>query len=90
MNHIEQRTIDVAKYLILTKTTIRKAALAFGLAKSTVHYDLSHRLPLIDDELYNSVRQILNKNFQEKNIRGGMATKEFYLKQKLNKNGCKV
>lgn len=85
MKDIEQRTIEVAEYLLLNKTTIRKTAFAFGLAKSTVHYDLSKRLPLIDNELYDKVRQILNINFQQKNIRGGIATKKIYQKLKHEK-----
>ena len=78
MKELDLRTLQIAQYLVLNRSTIRKAATAFGLAKSTVHHDLNHRLPYIDDELFFKVRQILNINFKEKNIRGGEATKNMY------------
>ena len=84
MKDIEQRTLEVAEYIQVNKSTIRKTEKAFGLAKSTVHFDLLHRLPLIDLDLYHRVRQILDCNFEEKNIRGGNATKLLY---KNRKNG---
>lgn len=78
MKDIEKRTLRLAEYLIYNKSTIRKTAQHFGMAKSTVHIDLSKRLKKINYSLYIQVRQILNINFQEKYIRGGMATKNKY------------
>ena len=74
------RTKQLAIYIIQNQTTIRKTAKAFGLSKSTVHYDLSKRLPKINKSLYLQLQELLDKNFAEKNIRGGAATKQKYMK----------
>ena len=75
---IEKRACDLAVYLIETGATVRAAALHFGISKSTVHKDLSSRLPRIDPILYRQVRQILDLNKQERHIRGGLATRRKY------------
>ena len=76
---IEDRTSELAVYIIETGATIRAAAKHFGISKSTVHKDLSQRLPQYNKRLYNQVRQILDVNKAQRHIRGGMATKEKYL-----------
>ena len=35
--HIEARTVELAKYIIENKCTVREAARKFGISKSTVH-----------------------------------------------------
>ena len=35
--HIEERTIELAKYITENKCTVREAAKKFGISKSTVH-----------------------------------------------------
>ena len=77
---INKRTILLAQYIIRTKSTIRYTAHVFNLSKSTVHNDVSKRLKYIDKELYFKVKLVLDNNFNEKHIRGGMATKKKYLK----------
>ena len=72
------RARELAVYIIETRTTIRQAAKHFGLSKSTVHKDLSERLPLANRALYLSVREILDQNRAERHIRGGLATKRKY------------
>lgn len=79
---IESRTVDLANYIIENKTTVRDAAKKFGISKSTVHKDLTERLPKINHRLYEAAREILDENRQERHIRGGLATREKYLKQK--------
>jgi putative DeoR family transcriptional regulator (stage III sporulation protein D) len=54
------------------------AARHFGISKSTVHKDLSQRLPQYNKTLYEQVRQVLEINKQERHIRGGMATRRKY------------
>ena len=88
MKDIFVRTKEIAMFTINNNATVRKTAKVFGLSKSTVHYDLTKRLPSIDWALYLEVREILEKNEQEKSMRGGLATKNKYLEQKrmcLNK-----
>ena len=79
---IESRTVDLANYIIENKTTVRDAAKKFGISKSTVHKDLTERLPKINHRLFEAAREILDENRQERHIRGGLATREKYLKQK--------
>ena len=75
---LEKRACAVAVYMIETGATVRAAARHFGISKSTVHKDLSHRLKLYNHELYMQARQVLDLNKQERHIRGGMATKRKY------------
>ena len=72
------RARELAVYIIENRATIRQAAKHFGLSKSTVHKDLSERLPLANRALYLSVREILDQNRAERHIRGGLATKRKY------------
>ena len=75
---LEQRACELAVYIIETGATVRAAANHFHISKSTVHKDLSQRLPKYNLVLYTKVRQILDRNKQERHIRGGMATKKKY------------
>jgi len=79
---IEKRACELAVYMIETGATVRSAARHFGISKSTVHKDLSHRLKQINAGLYAQVRKILDVNKQERHIRGGMATKRKYESRK--------
>jgi len=75
---LEKRACELAVYMIETGATVRSAARHFGISKSTVHKDLSHRLKQTNYTLYVQVRQILDLNKQERHIRGGMATRRKY------------
>lgn len=79
---IDKRACELAVYLIETGATVRAAAKQFGISKSTVHKDLSQRLPKCNVLLYKQVRCILDKNKAQRHIRGGIATKNKYLLQK--------
>ncbi|MBR2044701.1 MAG: sporulation transcriptional regulator SpoIIID [Agathobacter sp.] len=46
----------------------------------TIHKDCSDRLLLINPTLATEVRKVLDVNKAERHIRGGLATKEKYLK----------
>ena len=78
------RARELAVYIIENRATIRQAAKHFGLSKSTVHKDLSERLPMANRALYLSVREILDQNAvldenkAERHIRGGLATRKKY------------
>ena len=76
---IEQRVCDLAAYIIENGATVRSAANHFGISNSTVHKDLQCRLPKCKPALYLQVRQVLDRNKQERHIRGGLATKNKYL-----------
>lgn len=76
--NIEQRACDLAVYIIENQTTVRAAAKQFGISKSTVHKDLSERLPHCNRTLYLQVKQVLEQNKAERHIRGGLATRRKY------------
>ena len=76
--YIEERTIEVAQYIIDNKATVRAAAKKFGISKSTVHKDITERLIKINSVLAHEVKLILDENKAERHIRGGEATKEKY------------
>ena len=75
---IEERACELAVYMIETGATVRTAAKHFGISKSTVHKDLSQRLPKYNPLLYQQVREILEQNKRERHIRGGLATRKKY------------
>lgn len=75
---MEERAQELALYIIENKTTVRAAATRFGISKSTVHKDLSERLPAVNRGLYQQVKEILNENKAERHIRGGIATRKKY------------
>lgn len=75
---IEERACELAVYMIETGATVRAAARHFGISKSTVHKDLSQRLPQCNRLLYQQVRQVLEINKQQRHIRGGLATRRKY------------
>lgn len=75
---IEKRACDLAVYIIENNATIRSAAKAFGVSKSTVHKDLTQRLEHCNHGLYLQVKKILEINKAERHIRGGLATQKKY------------
>lgn len=79
-DYITDRVINEAEYIIENNLTVRAAAIHFGISKSTVHKDVTERLRSIDKNLYVEVRGVLNKNLSERHIRGGLATKNKYMK----------
>lgn len=64
--------------MVIHKTTVRATAKEFGISKSTVHKDLTDRLPKTSPQLYKQVKAILEENKRERHIRGGLATKHKY------------
>lgn len=77
--YIEERAIDIAHYIIEKNATVRQAAKAFGVSKSTVHKDITERLQQINPTLAGQARMVLDTNKSERHIRGGLATREKYL-----------
>lgn len=77
-DYIEERTLEVAKYIIANKSTVRDTAKVFGCSKSTIHKDLTERLPKINPSLADTVKNLLDFNKSERHIRGGEATKLKY------------
>lgn len=80
---IEKRACQLAVYMIETGATVRNAAEKFGISKSTVHKDLSQRLPQYNALLYRQVRNVLETNKAQRHIRGGIATRNKYKKERV-------
>ncbi len=76
--NIEERACRLAVYMIENRATVRAAAKAFGISKSTVHKDISERLETCDRALYLQVKELLENNKAERHIRGGAATRMKY------------
>ena len=85
-SYIEERALEVGNYIVEHNATVRQAAKNYGISKSTVHKDVSERLPEINQSLaahgpkWNAYGTRAS-NKSERHIRGGMATKEKYLHQ---------
>ena len=75
---MDERAQSLALYIIENRTTVRAAAQKFGISKSTVHKDISERLPLFDRALYLQVKEVLDENKAQRHIRGGVATRKKY------------
>jgi len=75
---MEERAERLALYIIEHRTTVRAAAKRFEISKSTVHKDISERLPQFNRTLYLQVKQVLEENKAERHIRGGIATRKKY------------
>lgn len=76
--NIEERAVMLAQYILENQTTVRAAAGKFGISKSTVHKDISERLPQFNRSLYLQVKQVLDVNKAQRHIRGGIATRKKY------------
>lgn len=77
-DYIEERALEIAKYILREGATVRQTAGIFGVSKSTVHKDVTERLPKINPLIATMVKQVLETNKAERHIRGGKATKLKY------------
>ncbi len=75
---LDNRAVILGEYIIDTGATVRAAAKVFKISKSTVHKDVTEKLSHDNPQLYKEVKAVLEKNKQERHIRGGMATKRKY------------
>ncbi|WP_027717627.1 sporulation transcriptional regulator SpoIIID [Desulfovirgula thermocuniculi] len=80
--YIQKRVLEICAYILETKCTVRQAAQVFQVSKSTVHKDMTERLPSLNKQLARAVRAVLEQNKAERHIRGGEATRRKYGGQK--------
>ena len=73
-----ERCVVLGEYLLEHSATVRTAAQVFGISKSTVHKDVTDRLRHVNNALWQEVQELLNKNKQERHLRGGEATRKKY------------
>ena len=71
-----ERAETLGKYIVANAATVRDAARAFGISKSTVHTDVTERLKRTSPGLFAEVRKVLDCNKAERHIRGGNSTRE--------------
>ena len=81
-DYIQKRVMEISNYILESGSTVRATANVFGVSKSTVHKDVTERLPQINEIIAARVRDILENNKAERHIRGGEATKKKYMQQK--------
>ena len=81
-DYIQKRVLEISNYIIESSATVRQTAQVFGVSKSTVHKDVTERLPLINEMVAARVRDILDNNKAERHLRGGEATKRKYKTEK--------
>ncbi len=86
-NYIEKRVDTLAHHIIKTGSTVRSCAESFGISKSTVHKDMVERLAKTNPSLFEKVDAVLQKNKAERHIRGGVATKQKYMRE-VNENAA--
>lgn len=79
---IQERVLNIAHDIIAHQETIRNIAKLYNVSKSTVHKDLSSRLQLIDPQMHEQVKKLLEYNKSMRHIRGGNSTKLKYLMKK--------
>ncbi len=72
---IRRRCVRLGKMLLDTGLTVRALAKTTGYSKSTVHKDLTERLPNVDVELSEEVAKILAYHKSVRHLRGGEATR---------------
>lgn len=75
---IRRRVMDVARYMIDHRATVRQAAGVFGLSKSSVHKDMSVRLRQISPGLHSEVADLMQYNKAVRHLRGGESTRRRY------------
>ena len=65
-------------YIVENNATVRSTAKKYGISKSTVHQDITTKLSQVNRQLHDEVKQVLDRNKQERHLRGGQAPKEKY------------
>lgn len=73
------RAVILGEYILDTGATVRATANEFNISKSTVHKDVTERLRKTNPALFSGVNKVLQKNKEERHIRGGEATKKKYM-----------
>ena len=79
-----ERCVVLGEYLVENGATVRSAAHAFGISKSTVHKDVTQTLKSVNKSLYLEVQALLLQNKQERHLRGGEATRLKYSEQRVH------
>jgi putative DeoR family transcriptional regulator (stage III sporulation protein D) len=71
-----KRASQVGRLLVNEGMTIREIAEFLSVSKTTVHRDVTERLPRVDPTLAGQARTVLNKHIEERHVLGGEAIKK--------------
>ncbi|HHZ17893.1 MAG TPA: stage III sporulation protein D [Acholeplasmataceae bacterium] len=82
---IRLRVLKAAEIFLSDKSTVRGVAKQVDCSKSTVHKDLTERLPLLNQNLFLEVRNLLEYNKSIRHIRGGEATRRKFIRERQEK-----
>lgn len=77
-DYIQKRVLEICAYILESQATVRQAAQVFQVSKSTVHKDMTERLPSLNKNIYQEVKRVLDHNKSERHLRGGEATRRKY------------
>ena len=88
-DYIAQRAAELAHYIVDNNATVRKAAGVYNVSTSTVHKDVHERLRSVNPALFKEAGEVLERNKAQRHLRGGMATKEKYMKRRIEKEAMK-
>ena len=86
-NYIRDRVLELSRYIIESGATVRQTAERFGVSKSTVHKDVTERLPQVSETIADRVRRVLDNNKAERHLRGGEAPKRKYQETRQEQEG---
>lgn len=82
---IRIRTIRLAQLIINNDYTLREAEAATGVPRSTIHQDMTYRLPYINKALALQVAAVLQYNKDMRSKLGGEATAKLYMERRYEK-----
>lgn len=82
----KSRAVALGEYISETGATVRATSKVFNVSKSTVHKDVTEKLLRDDPVLFKAVNKVLQKNKEERHLRGGMATRLKYKKGETNES----
>jgi putative DeoR family transcriptional regulator (stage III sporulation protein D) len=76
----KERCEVLGEYLVANRATVRAVASHFLISKSTVHKDVTGQLKAVNPALFAEVQRLLQKNKEERHLRGGDATRRKFLR----------
>ncbi len=79
---MESRALRSAQHIVDTGESLREAAIALKINKSTIHEDIHKRVKKVNYSLYKEVMKVLNHNGIIWHKRGGDATARMFKKLK--------
>lgn len=76
---MESRVLNITKFIIDTKSTVRATAKQFGVSKTTVYRYVTERILEINPSLAKEVEKVLIYNKKQRYLRGAEATRKKWL-----------